>query len=68
MLDFSVKRIEISFFTKLLLLMSLLVSCGKPFVKKAPKDKFYLYKSDFQPVITLSMQGFQKSQVLVPPP
>ena len=58
MLDFSIKRIGFSFFTKLLLLMSLLVSCGKPFVKKAPKDKFYLYKNN----IEVTEGNFTKSQ------
>jgi hypothetical protein len=28
--------------------MLLLASCGKPFVKRAPKDKFYLYKNNIK--------------------
>ena len=31
-----------------ILLFAIAASCGKPFVKKAPKDKYYLYKNNIE--------------------
>lgn len=39
-------------------MLLILASCGKPFVKKAPKDKFYLYKNN----ITVTGGAFSKTE------
>ena len=48
MLNILFNRIKCCFFWSLPLLVLTIASCGRPFVKKAPKDKFYLYKNSIE--------------------
>jgi len=46
----SINNFNIFYFSRVILLLgiSALASCGKPFVKNPPKNQFYLYKNKIE--------------------